>query len=251
MPYAGVHGTWFQLAPGFPSTLPTAAKTDTLLLRIAIQGLPNYLWSNALCKKNECDGPWDSHLESFDRGLLGPILLNDTQTGAVAANLTHAEWTVCAGLAGEALNLSSPAAADPGWRRGTGPLTGTGTWVRLRLPLPAAALTSDGEPAGIGLNLTGMQAGEAWVNGHSVGRYTLRKIGPEKDCTICNRTGPFDPNNECHSRCGSYSEPLYHTPRDWLEPSGLNTVIMWETQSGADPSGVAFASVVGGEPSRL
>jgi hypothetical protein len=73
-----VDGVWFEIAPGYPRKLPSpAARPPTasvLLLRMATGGLPNYLWSNSLCKKGECDGPWDSHLENFDRGLLGPIL---------------------------------------------------------------------------------------------------------------------------------------------------------------------------------
>jgi hypothetical protein len=34
---------------------------------------------------------------------------------------------------------------------------------------------------------------------------------------VCNRTGPYDPNGECHTRCGSYAEPLYHVPRGWIK----------------------------------
>ena len=90
-----------------------------------------------------------------------------------------------------------------------------GNWVRLRLPLPALAC-SENTTSGIALNLTGqktslfcdatfllqtehvqdrlgtnigkaqqktrvlvagMGSGEAWVNGHSIGRYSLRKLG--------------------------------------------------------------------------
>ena len=78
-------------------------------------------------------------------------------------------------------------------------------------------------------------------------------IGYERDCVICNATGPYDPNSECHTRCGKYAEPLYHVPRGWLVDRGLceslevttEHVILWETESGADPSKIAFVSVVG------
>jgi hypothetical protein len=129
-----------------------------------------------------------------------------------------------------------------------------GNWVRLHLPLPPLACSD--LSTGIALNLTGMAVGEAWVNGHSLGRYSLRKLGPEKDCTVCNRTGPFDPNGECHTRCGDFAEPLYHAPRGWLEgpcstaaegstaTTTLQHVILWEaTSGGADPSKVAFVVV--------
>ena len=119
-PIGGVHhidgfvgGAWFQLAPNYPAPLPAGAASvaaSTLMLRMSIGGLANYLWSNPLCKKDECNGPWDSHLENFDRGLLGPILLNSS---AGQVNLTHAPWKVCAGLHGEALDLSSGAVDPP------------------------------------------------------------------------------------------------------------------------------------------
>lgn len=272
-PLGGVHradgflnGVWFQIVPGFPVKMPSTTSTKSVLtLRMSIQGLPNYLWSNSLCKKNACDGSWDSHLENFNRGLLGPILLNETASGKIIANLTRSNWTICPGLEGEAVRLYSPHTSAPTtmWQTGRGALEGTGSWVRLRLSLPALACAD--KASGIALNLTGMGAGEAWVNGHSIGRYSLRKVGPEKDCTVCNRTGPYDPNGECHVRCGDYAEPLYHAPREWLtgceagtpnnqnvrNGSNENLVILWETQGGTDPSSVVFCSVVGRGEGRI
>ena len=140
---------------------------------------------------------------------------------------------------------------DIAWQPDSGILEGTGNWVRLRLSLPALACSD--VSTGVALNLTGMGAGEAWVNGHSIGRYSLRKLGSEKDCIVCNRTGPFDPNGECHTRCNHYAEPLYHAPRGWLVPcssahsivvaAAMQHVILWETLSGADPSKVVFVSM--------
>lgn len=272
-PLGGLHdvdgfldGVWFEVAPGYPVKLPSTSNTKSMLtLRMAIQGLPNYLWSDSLCTKGECNGQWDSHLENFDRGLLGPILLNETATGKVIANLTHANWTICPGLEGEAMRLYSPQTSSRAsiWQPGHGALKGTGTWVRLRLPLPALACSD--KTSGVALNLTGMGAGEAWVNGHSIGRYELRKLGPEKDCLVCNRTGPYDPNGECHTRCGDFAEPLYHAPREWLtgcevgtapskeaaNGSNENLVILWEKEGGADPSAVVFCSVTGHNTEEL
>ena len=77
-----LNGVWFEAAPGYPARLPSSMLASTpsaghvanetsikarddnnvLTLRMSIGGLPNYLWSNSLCKKDECDGPWDSHL---------------------------------------------------------------------------------------------------------------------------------------------------------------------------------------------
>ena len=49
---------------------------------------------------------------------------------------------------------------------------------------------------GIALNMTGMSDGEAWVNGHSIGRYTLATPSPtEPDCQVCNRTVKILSNN--------------------------------------------------------
>ena len=157
------------------------------------------------------------------------------------------------------MRLYSPQTSAPAsiWQTGRGALEATGSWVRLRLPLPALACSD--KTSGIALNLTGMGAGEAWVNGHSIGRYSLAKLGPEKDCTVCNRTGPYDPNGECHTRCGDYAEPLYHAPREWLtgcetatasntkaqNGSKENLVVLWEKEGGTDPSAVVFSSVVG------
>eukprot|EP01052_Picozoa_sp_SAG31_P005994 SAG31_NODE_272_length_18690_cov_14.520785_3_plen_416_part_00 len=162
-PLGGVHhvdgfldGVWFEMAPGYPSKLPgnAAASGSVLTLRIAISGLPNYLWSNALCQKNACDGPWDSHLEKYDRGLLGPILLNQS-TGNLLANMTHATWSICVGLAGESMGLFDVNASQVNWQKGSQPLVDVGTWVRLQLALPATVCSD--QSSGVALNLTGMR----------------------------------------------------------------------------------------------
>ena len=127
---AFVGSAYFRVSPNYAVMLPrSAAPKDELMLRMSLSGLPNYLWSNPLCKQGQCNGNWDPHLENFDRGLLGPIVLNNARD-VLLANLTKATWKVCSGLYGEALNLPSPAASEPpgGWRKGGAPLAGTGTW---------------------------------------------------------------------------------------------------------------------------
>ena len=40
-------------------------SSTRMMLRMSISGLPNYLWSDAHCKKGQCNGNWDPHLENF------------------------------------------------------------------------------------------------------------------------------------------------------------------------------------------
>ena len=77
------------IAPNYPTALPKGGGGQRrLVLRMAGSGLPNYLWSDPLCKKGQCNGNWDPHLENYDQGLLGPVILNSSDK-SVLKNITH------------------------------------------------------------------------------------------------------------------------------------------------------------------
>ena len=75
-------------------------------------------------------------------------------------------------------------------------------------------------PVGLNRNLQlllrpeGMNRGQAYVNGHNIGRYWMIK----------------DTN-------GEYTQGYYHIPRDWLNPVGEeNTLFLGETLGADEPN---------------
>ena len=60
----------------------------------------------------------------------------------------------------------------------------------------------------------GMNRGQAYVNGHNIGRYWMIKDGN-----------------------GEYSQGYYHIPKDWLKSEGEeNLLVLGETLGASDPS---------------
>ena len=59
-----------------------------------------------------------------------------------------------------------------------------------------------------------MNRGQAYVNGHNIGRYWMIKDGN-----------------------GDYSQGYYHIPKDWLKGEGEeNVLVLGETLGASDPS---------------
>lgn len=105
-------------------------------------------------------------------------------------------------------------------------------WYRLSLPLQLNA-----DPAGVfSLNLASMNKGQAFVNGHAIGRYWTLVGKNEHDCAPCDYAGKFDPAY-CRTGCGSPSQFRYHVPRAWLM-DGANDVTLIEELAGSSPQSV-------------
>ncbi|KAK2967263.1 hypothetical protein RJ640_000254, partial [Escallonia rubra] len=68
------------------------------------------------------------------------------------------------------------------------------------------------------LNLGSMGKGQAWVNGHHIGRYwTL--VSPKDGCQrTCDYRGAYN-SAKCTTNCGEPTQIWYHIPRSWLYTS--------------------------------
>ncbi|KAK3038361.1 hypothetical protein RJ639_031457 [Escallonia herrerae] len=85
-----------------------------------------------------------------------------------------------------------------------------------------------------------MGKGQAWVNGHHIGRYwTL--AGPKDGCPgTCDYRGPFEPN-KCATNCEEPTQMWYHIPRSWLKTSN-NLLVLFE-ETGGNPFEISIKSV--------
>ena len=134
------------------------------------------------------------------------------------------EWTMRGGLAGEHAGIYAPSvSAAVAWT----PVTGTvepATWLKTSFATPDGV--ADGA-AQLHLDVSGLQRGRIWLNGHEVGRYWSLE---RDDGTAC----PFGA-----SKCPT--QQFYHLPAAWLRPGAKNELVIFETLGG-DPSAVGLAT---------
>ncbi|KAA8531157.1 hypothetical protein F0562_005929 [Nyssa sinensis] len=136
------------------------------------------------------------------------------------------------GLKGEELGLSS--GSSSGWEsESILPKKQPLIWYKTNFDAPAGN-------SPIALDFTGMEKGEAWVNGQSIGRYWPTYTASNSGCTnSCNYRGTFR-SSKCLKNCGKPSQDLYHVPRSWLQPNG-NTLVLFE-EMGGDPTQISFVT---------
>ncbi|PQQ21373.1 hypothetical protein Pyn_17960 [Prunus yedoensis var. nudiflora] len=187
-----------------------AGINQIALLSIAV-GLPNV-------------GP---HFETWNAGVLGPVILNGLNEGR--RDLSWQKWSYKVGLKGEALSLHSlSGSSSVEWIQGS--------LVTRRQPLTWYKTTFNA-PAGnspLALDMGSMGKGQVWINGRSIGRYwpAYKASG---SCGACNYAGTFH-EKKCLSNCGQASQRWYHVPRTWLNPTGNLLVVLEEW--GGDPNGI-------------
>ncbi|KAM7482640.1 hypothetical protein LguiB_007223 [Lonicera macranthoides] len=170
------------------------------------------------------------HFETWNTGVLGPIVLNGLDQGKT--DLSWQKWSYQVGLKGEAMNLVSPSGISSiEWTRGSlvaqqqKPLT----WYKAYFNAPEAD-----EP--LAMDMGSMGKGQVWVNGQSLGRYwTTYASG---NCSDCNYAGTFRPK-KCQSGCGKPTQRWYHIPRSWLEQN-RNLLVVFE-EIGGDVSKISLA----------
>ncbi|PHU21885.1 Beta-galactosidase 9 [Capsicum chinense] len=80
----------------------------------------------------------------------------------------------------------------------------------------------------VALDFSSMGKGQAWVNGHHIGRYwTL--VAPNNGCErTCDYRGAYG-SDKCRTNCGEITQAWYHIPRSWLNTSNNVLVIFEET----------------------
>jgi len=197
-----------------PSSLAGGRELQILSLSV---GLDNY-------------GPW---LETIQKGILGSVLLDNT-------DITNSGWVMQPSVRGEFLQIYSPQNQNAvTWN--TTLSAGVGrplTWFKASFDLPTALTPAGVMPPPFALDMSGMNKGAVWVNGHHLGRYYLIIAGG--DCSACSYIGNYDPGR-CRSGCGEPSQQYYHVPPDWLKPKD-NLVIIFE-EFGGDPREVRFVEL--------
>ncbi|KAK9081234.1 hypothetical protein Syun_030597 [Stephania yunnanensis] len=81
-----------------------------------------------------------------------------------------------------------------------------------------------------------MGKGQAWVNGHNIGRF-WSLVAPKDGCQeTCDYRGAYN-ENICAKNCGKLTQKWYHVPRSWLKSSDNLLVIFEET--GGNPLGIS------------
>ncbi|KAG8094569.1 hypothetical protein GUJ93_ZPchr0012g20170 [Zizania palustris] len=166
-----------------------------------------------------------THYETWNVGVLGPVTLSGLDEGR--RDLSNQKWTYQIGLRGETLgvhSVSGSSSVEWGGAAGKQPLT----WHKAYFSAPAGG-------APVALDMGSMGKGQAWVNGHLIGRYWSYKASGS--CGGCSYAGTYS-ETKCQTNCGDISQRWYHVPRSLLNPSGNLLVILEEF--GGDLSGVTL-----------
>ncbi|XXG85502.1 hypothetical protein AAC387_Pa11g0568 [Persea americana] len=153
--------------------------------------------------------------------------------GKLTMNLSTNPWTYKVGLNGEINQIW--AEDDIDWQYDSIPIRSPLTWYKTTFSAPLG-----NNP--VVVNLQGLQKGEAWVNGHSIGRFWPTILAPS-DCEPCWYGGPYDPK-KCATGCGLPTQNWYHVPRSILK-SDNNSLVLLE-EMGGSPFNVNFQTVTVG-----
>jgi len=175
-------------------------------------------------------------LEADKRGLNGKVQIGKT-------DLRTRTWTHLSGLQGEILHYWSVSGSqkvnwDENWGRHKNQEF---SWFRVLFPL----IDSSFKSSVFSLDLTGLNKGMVWVNGHNIGRYWL--ITANGNCDSCDFRGAYNPG-KCRTGCGKPSQQFYHVPKSWLHftdddsEEKQNLVVILE-EFGGDPSKISLNSM--------
>lgn len=182
--------------------------------------------SNELVLLSETVGlqNYGAFLEKDGAGFKGQIKLIGLKNGDV--DLSNSLWAYQVGLKGESAKLYAPEEQEnAGWSYKLNDTASTFTWYKTYFNAPEGNDT-------LALDFGSMGKGQAWVNGHGIGRY-WSLVAPESGCpTTCNYRGAYN-SDKCLTNCGKRTQSWYHVPREWLQASNNLLVIFEET--GGDP----------------
>ncbi|PSS35673.1 Beta-galactosidase [Actinidia chinensis var. chinensis] len=160
-------------------------------------------------------------LEKDGAGFKGQIKLTGFRNGDI--NLTDSLWTYQVGLKGEFLKIYNVAENETaGWTDLTlDAIPSSFSWYKTYFDAPVGM-----DP--VALDFRSMGKGQAWVNGHHIGRYwTL--VAPKDGCqSSCNYRGAYH-SDKCTTNCGKPTQIWYHVPRSWLQSTNNLLVIFEET----------------------
>ncbi|KAI3925998.1 hypothetical protein MKW98_028134 [Papaver atlanticum] len=164
-------------------------------------------------------------MEKDGAGFKGKIKLTGLKSGEM--DLSKLLWTYQVGLKGEFMKLYNPDRLEMADWLDLSPNTSPSvfTWYKTYFDTPSGI-----EP--VAVNLGCMGKGQAWVNGHNIGRY-WSLVAPKKGCQeTCDYRGAYD-HDRCATNCGKPTQSWYHIPRSWLKTSN-NLLVLFE-ETGGNP----------------
>ncbi|KAM5569594.1 beta-galactosidase 9 [Rosa sericea] len=175
---------------------------------------------------------YGAFLEKDGAGFRGHVKLTGFKNGDI--DLSTLLWTYQVGLKGEFFKIYTIEENDKaGWAElSLDADPSTFTWYKTYFDSPAGT-----DP--VALNLGSMGKGQAWVNGHHIGRYwTL--VAPKDGCQeICDYRGAYN-SDKCSTNCGKPTQTWYHIPRSWLQASS-NLLVIFE-EIGGNPFEISINS---------
>ncbi|XP_018844102.1 beta-galactosidase 15-like [Juglans regia] len=212
-------------------------RNDIALLSASV-GLPNY-GANFDLGPLGISGPVHVTAKVITNDLGRKISSQKIITQNITTELDYNKWTYKVGLHGEQQKLHDPSVSHYGkWSQRALPTNEMFVWYKTTF---AAPLGSDP----VVVDLRGLGKGQAWVNGHSLGRYWPSYLAKEDGCSLtsCDYRGPYS-DKKCMTSCGRSSQRWYHVPRDFLNDDE-NTLILFE-EFGGNPWNVKFQTVTVG-----
>ncbi|ESR34187.1 Beta-galactosidase 9 [Citrus sinensis] len=163
---------------------------------------------------------YGAFLEKDGAGFRGQVKLTGFKNGDI--DLSKILWTYQVGLKGEFQQIYGIEENEAEWTDLTRDgIPSTFTWYKTYFDAP------DGiDP--VALDLGSMGKGQAWVNGHHIGRYWT-VVAPKGGCQdTCDYRGAYN-SDKCTTNCGNPTQTWYHVPRSWLQASNNLLVIFEET----------------------
>jgi len=141
------------------------------------------------------------------KGLLGEVMFGHD-------NITEGKWEMRPKLIGEWMKVFTlTGSSKVHWSTNTSKSKGPMTWFQTLFTL------KDYKDS-LAIELSGMNRGHAYVNGHHIGRYSLVEGRCKGRLTKCEH---FDEGS-----CGKPTQRLYHIPPDWLSMNSANLLTLFE-----------------------
>ncbi|XP_054776094.1 beta-galactosidase 7-like [Prosopis cineraria] len=199
----------------FEKPVSLTEGTNIITLLSVTVGLPNY----------------GAKYDLIDTGIVdGPVKL--IGKNSVSMDLTNNSWSYKTGLNGEAQRLRKGV-----WKSGSSnnlPVGKGMTWYKAKFNVPSGT-----DP--VVLDLQGMGKGEAWVNGHGIGRYWPLNVAGSDGCSqTCDYRGAYQ-SSKCTYNCGNPTQRWYHVPRQYFS-NKENILVLFE-EVGGNPQNISFQTV--------
>ncbi|WJZ87718.1 hypothetical protein VitviT2T_007081 [Vitis vinifera] len=174
---------------------------------------------------------YGAFLEKDGAGFKGQVKLTGFKNGEI--DLSEYSWTYQVGLRGEFQKIYMIDESEKAeWTDLTPDASpSTFTWYKTFFDAP------NGENP-VALDLGSMGKGQAWVNGHHIGRYWTR-VAPKDGCGKCDYRGHYH-TSKCATNCGNPTQIWYHIPRSWLQASN-NLLVLFE-ETGGKPFEISVKS---------